>query len=154
MKIQNYKRFILNEDLKGNNIIHGIYDPDYEDYGIVLFNDPKKISDFNSDTKLKKIVPYLKDAVVLTGKDFKEKYIEFKNKKLQKVIYTKKLNLGSNLGEGEYWCATNYCIDIYSGETPDSKMYAKYFHKIIEKDLPNDFNILVKPGFVDDIRFG
>jgi len=136
------------KDNTGKNdttIVHGIYDPDYSDYGLVLFKTPKQVKDFAKYG--------LKDSELLKGSDFKKKYIEFKNKKLQKVTYTKKLNLGSNLGEGEYWCTNEYCIEIYSGETPDSRMYAKYVDKIVDKDLPSNFNILVKIGFVDDIRF-
>lgn len=138
----------VKKDNTGKNdttIVHGIYDPDYADYGLVLFKSPQQVKDFAKYG--------LKTAELLTGKDFKKKYIEFKNKKLQKVTYTKKLKLGNNLGEGEYWCTNEYCIEIYSGETPDSRVYAKYVDKIVDRDLPNDFNILVKEGFVDDIRF-
>lgn len=141
-------------ELKSDDKVHGLYDPDYEDYGLVLFNTPKQLKDFKSDSTLKQIVPYLKKAKLLTGSEFKKKYIQFKNKKLQKVVYTKKIKLGNNLGQGEYWCTTEYCIEIYSGQTPDSRAYEKYVDSIIDRDLPNNFNILVKEGFVDDIRFG
>jgi hypothetical protein len=126
-------------------VVHGIYDPDYSDYGLVLFNSPKQVKDF--------AIYGLKNSELLNGKDFKTKYIEFNNKKLQKVTYTKKLNIGSNLGEGEYWCTNESCIEIYSGETPDSRVYAKYVDKIVDRELPDNLNILVKEGFVDDIRF-
>ncbi len=128
-----------------NEVVNGIYDPDYSDYGLVLFKSPKKKKDFAKYG--------LKGAELLSASDFKKKYIEFSNKKLKKVLYKKKINLGSNLGEGEYWCTTDYCIDIYTGQDPDTRRYAPYVDKIIESDIPSNYKILVKEGFVDDIRF-
>jgi len=124
-----------------NVFIDGLYDPEYEENGLVLFKEPKNINDY------KNVDIYPSDLI--NGREFVEKYVDFSNKKLHKVIYKPKINIGSNLGKGEYWCATEYCLDVYMGNTPDSSDYSEYVDSIISLNLSEDSVILVKNGISD-----
>ena len=120
--------------------IDGLYDPEYEENGLVLFSEPKNIKEYNIEV-------YSSDLV--KGVDFKKRFIDFENKKLHKVIFEPKINIGSNLGSGEYWCVTKYCLDVYLGNTPDSSEYSKYVESVIDLNLSNNKTILVKDGISD-----
>ena len=88
---------------------------------------------------------------LISGKDFTNKYVSFSNGKLHKVLYKKNLKLGSNLGDGEYWCVTPDSLDVYLGNTRDSSEYQKFVKEVISKKLPKTLEIYVEEGIVDEI---
>ena len=144
--IKSFKEFLIFEGKKQKpKKIDALYDPDYDCYGLVIFDSEKRLSEY------KKYGVTAED--VITGKKFKKKWVEFDDKKLRKVIYTKKLNLGSNLGEGQYWCVTQDCLDTYLGNTSDSSIYQKWVKEVVEFDIDDSMNIIVKEGIVDEMRF-
>lgn len=144
--IKSFQEFLILEGhKKKSKKIDALYDPDYDCYGIVIFNTKKELSEYKGYGATGKDI--------ITGKKFKKKWLEFEDKKLRKVIYTKNLNIGSNLGEGQYWCVTQDCLDTYLGNTSDSRVYRRWVKEVVELDIDDDMNILVKEGIVDEMRF-
>lgn len=94
---------------------------------------------------------FIDESKIISGKEFSEKYIKFHDGKLVKVIYKKGLKLGSNLGNGEYWCVTPDCLDTYLGNTRDSQEYKKFVKGEICKKLDKDLRIYVEEGISDEI---
>ena len=90
---------------------------------------------------------------ILSGKDFKEIYATDFGGRVAKVLYTKNLGLGSNLGKGSYWNVTQDSLDIYSGRRDDEfdSKYGDYFKEIIYKEIDDDLKIFVKDEIVDDL---
>ena len=93
---------------------------------------------------------------VMTGSEFKNKYLKDFKGKVAKVIYKNNLNIGSNMGKGEYWCVTQDTLDIYSGERDREfgSRYAAYADKIVYKALPSNLKIVVKDGIAWDLWMG
>ena len=90
---------------------------------------------------------------IISGKNFKNKYATDFNGEVAKVIYTKNLDLGSNLGKGSYWNVTEDSLDIYSGkrdEELDSK-YGQYFKNTIYKKIDDNLKIFVKDEIADEL---
>lgn len=141
--IVSYKTYMKESDDYDLNstIINGIYDPMYDDYGLVIFNSPKSTNDYRHCN--------IKEYNLCNGLKFKKEYVEFEDKKIHKVVYKSGINLGSNLGIGTYYCATKECLDVYLGKTRDSSEYANFVKGIVSMDLPNDYIILVKLGIAD-----
>ena len=95
-------------------------------------------------------------SYIISGNDFKNKYAKDFKGKVAKVLYKKGLNIGSNMGAGEYWCVTQDTLDIYSGERDREfgSHYAAYADKIIYKALPSNLKIVVKDGIAWDLWMG
>ena len=136
-------RKILREESNKDILIDGLYDPIYEENGIVLFKEPKHLKVYSKFG--------IKKSNVISGKEFNKKYVDFKNKKLHKVLYKDGMTLGGNLGEGKYWCPTEYCLSVYLGETHQSSEYSKYVKEVVDFKLGDDLKILVKKHISDDL---
>ena len=134
---------VLREESNKDILIDGLYDPIYEENGIILFKEPKHLKVYS---KLG-----IKKSNVIGGKEFNKKYVDFKNKKLHKVLYKDGITLGGNLGEGKYWCSTEYCLRVYLGETHQSSEYSKYVKEVVDFKLVDDLKILVKKYISDDL---
>ena len=134
---------VLREESNKDILIDGLYDPIYEENGIVLFKEPKNLSIY-SEFGIKK-------SNIISGKEFNKKYVDFNNKKLHKVLYKDGLTLGGNLGEGKYWCSTEYCLSVYLGETHESREYSKYVKEVVDFKLGDGLKILVKEYISDDL---
>ena len=96
---------------------------------------------------------YELENYIISGKNFKNKYATDFNGQVAKVIYTKNLDLGSNLGKGSYWNVTQDSLDIYSGkrdEELDSK-YGQYFKNTIYKKIDDNLKIFVKDEIADEL---
>ena len=143
MNLQESIKRILREESNKDILIDGLYDPIYEENGIVLFKEPKNLSIY-SEFGIKK-------SNIISGKEFNKKYVDFNNKKLHKVLYKDGLTLGGNLGEGKYWCSTEYCLSVYLGETHESREYSKYVKEVVDFKLGDGLKILVKEYISDDL---
>ncbi len=143
MNLQESIRRILREESNKDILIDGLYDPIYEENGIVLFKEPKHLNVYSKFG--------IKKSNVISGKEFNKKYVDFKNKKLHKVLYKDGMTLGGNLGEGKYWCSTEYCLSVYLGETHQSSEYSKYVKEVVDFKLGDDLKILVKKYISDDL---
>ena len=141
--LQESIRRILREELNNNILIDGLYDPIYEENGIVLFKEPKKLKVYSKFE--------IKKSNVISGKEFNKKYVDFNNKKLHKVLYKNGITLGRNLGEGKYWCSTEYCLSVYLGETQESEEYSKYVKEVVNYKLGDDMKIIVKKYISDNL---
>jgi hypothetical protein len=145
MNLQESIRRILKEESLKKTLIDGLYDPIYEENGIVLFKEPKKLKVYSKFE--------IKKSNVISGKEFNKKFVDFNNKKLHKVLYKDGITLGGNLGEGKYWCSTEYCLSVYLGETQQSREYSKYVKEVVDFKLGDDVKILVKKYISDDLFF-
>jgi hypothetical protein len=143
MNLQESIRRIIREESNKDILIDGLYDPIYEENGIVLFKEPKHLKVYSKFG--------IKKSNVISGKEFNKKYVDFKNKKLHKVLYKDGMTLGGNLGEGKYWCPTEYCLSVYLGETHQSSEYSKYVKEVVDFKLGDDLKILVKKHISDDL---
>ena len=143
MNLQEKIRRILREESNKDILIDGLYDPIYEENGIVLFKEPKHLKVYSKFG--------IKKSNVISGKEFNKKYVGFNNKKLHKVLYKDGITLGGNLGEGKYWCSTEYCLSVYLGETHQSREYSKYVKEVVDFKLGDDLKILVKKYISDDL---
>lgn len=91
---------------------------------------------------------------IISGKEFKEKYVDLEDKTLVKVIFDygeEDLSMGSVLGDGEYWCATNGCVFHYESDdyfTGYNYANLKDTAKIAVLYDPNS----VQPEFFDKIK--
>jgi hypothetical protein len=141
--LQESIRRILREESNKDILIDGLYDPIYEENGIVLFKEPKHLNEYSKFG--------IKKSNVISGKEFNKKYVDFSNKKLHKVLYKDGITLGGNLGEGKYWCSTEYCLSVYLGETHQSKEYSKYVKEVVDFKLGDNLKILVKKYISDDL---
>ena len=116
------------------------------DYSIYLPKSNKKYADGGE-------AGYELENYIISGKNFKNKYATDFNGQVAKVIYTKNLDLGSNLGKGSYWNVTQDSLDIYSGkrdEELDSK-YGQYFKNTIYKKIDDNLKIFVKDEIADEL---
>ena len=143
MNLQESIRRILREESNKDILIDGLYDPIYEENGIVLFKEPKHLRAYSKFG--------IKKSNIISGKEFNKKYVDFNNKKLHKVLYKDGLTLGGNLGEGKYWCSTEYCLSVYLGETHESREYSKYVKEVVDFKLGDGLKILVKEYISDDL---
>ena len=134
---------ILREESNKDILIDGLYDPIYEENGIVLFKEPKHLRAYSKFG--------IKKSNIISGKEFNKKYVDFNNKKLHKVLYKDGITLGGNLGEGKYWCSTEYCLSVYLGETHQSREYSKYVKEVVDFKLGDGLKILVKKYISDDL---
>ena len=134
---------ILREESNKDILIDGLYDPIYEENGIVLFKEPKHLSVYSKFG--------IKKSNIISGKEFNKKYVDFNSKKLHKVLYKDGITLGGNLGEGKYWCSTEYCLSVYLGETHQSREYSKYVKEVVDFKLGDGLKILVKKYISDDL---
>ena len=134
---------VLREESNKDILIDGLYDPIYEENGIVLFKEPKHLSAYSKFG--------IKKSNIISGKEFNKKYVDFNNKKLHKVLYKDGITLGGNLGEGKYWCSTEYCLSVYLGETHQSREYSKYVKEVVDFKLGDGLKILVKKYISDDL---
>lgn len=141
--LQESIRRILREELNKDILIDGLYDPIYEENGIVLFKEPKNLKVYSKFD--------IKKSNVKSGKEFNKKYVDFNNKKLHKVLYKNGITLGGNLGEGKYWCSTEYCLSVYLGETQESEEYSRYVKEVVDYKLGDDMKILVKKYISDNL---
>ena len=142
-EIRGINKSIIKEESNKDILIDGLYDPIYEENGIVLFKEPKHLKVYSKFG--------IKKSNVISGKEFNKKYVDFKNKKLHKVLYKDGMTLGGNLGEGKYWCPTEYCLSVYLGETHQSSEYSKYVKEVVDFKLGDDLKILVKKHISDDL---
>ena len=142
-EIRGINESIIREESNKDILIDGLYDPIYEENGIVLFKEPKHLKVYSKFG--------IKKSNVISGKEFNKKYVDFKNKKLHKVLYKDGMTLGGNLGEGKYWCSTEYCLSVYLGETHQSSEYSKYVKEVVDFKLGDDLKILVKKHISDDL---
>jgi len=143
MNLQENIRRILREELNKDILIDGLYDPIYEENGIVLFTEPKKLKVYSKFE--------IKKSNVISGKEFNKKFVDFDNKKLHKVLYKDGITLGSNLGEGKYWCSTEYCLSVYLGKTQQSREYSKYVKEVVDFKLGDVMKIIVKKYISDNL---
>lgn len=143
MNLQESIRRILREESNKDILIDGLYDPIYEENGVVLFKEPKHLSVYSKFG--------IKKSNIISGKEFNKKYVDFNNKKLHKVLYKGGITLGGNLGEGKYWCSTEYCLSVYLGETHQSREYSKYVKEVVDFKLGDGLKILVKKYISDDL---
>ena len=134
---------VLREESNKDILIDGLYDPIYEENGIVLFKEPKHLSAYSKFG--------IKKSNIISGKEFNKKYVDFNSKKLHKVLYKDGITLGGNLGEGKYWCSTEYCLSVYLGETHQSREYSKYVKEVVDFKLGDGLKILVKKYISDDL---
>ena len=134
---------VLREESNKDILIDGLYDPIYEENGIVLFKEPKHLSVYSKFG--------IKKSNIISGKEFNKKYVDFNSKKLHKVLYKDGITLGGNLGEGKYWCSTEYCLSVYLGETHQSREYSKYVKEVVDFKLGDGLKILVKKYISDDL---
>ncbi len=143
MNLHENIRRIIREESDKDILIDGLYDPIYEENGIVLFNEPRHLKMYSKFG--------IKKSNVISGKEFNKKYVDFDNKKLHKVLYKEGMTLGGNLGEGKYWCSTEYCLSVYLGETHQSSEYSEYVKGVVDSKLGDDLKILVKKYISDDL---